>query len=267
MRAIAALFMTLACVSGPAWAIDPWEHGLGGSDDFVETATNTVVHGRAQTHDLESEALAFLDIDYMRVPIRDRQSYEARVYSASIRMAVPSGGCGGACADFGRYSSAGALIQNAAAVEGDVLSAAVRWTANTADGFEFLRVASQSGVAGLATDQYTIEVTNTTLFAPRFNNSGTQVTILLLQNTTTTAVGGIVNFWNPLGALLGSLGFSIAPNGSAVFNTSTLPGVGGASGAISVTQNGGYAALTGKAVALEPATGFTFDTPLLPLPR
>ena len=28
-----------------------------------------------------------------------------------------------------------------------------------------------------------------------------------------------------------------------------------------------YAGLAGKAVALEPATGFSFDTPLLPRPR
>ena len=34
-----------------------------------------------------------------------------------------------------------------------------------------------------------------------------------------------------------------------------------------ITHLGGYGALTGKAVALEPATGFTFDTEVHPLPR
>jgi hypothetical protein len=34
-----------------------------------------------------------------------------------------------------------------------------------------------------------------------------------------------------------------------------------------VSSDGGYGALQGKAVALEPATGFTFDTELLYRPR
>jgi hypothetical protein len=36
---------------------------------------------------------------------------------------------------------------------------------------------------------------------------------------------------------------------------------------MTVAHDGAYGALAGKAVALEPATGFTFDTPLVPRPR
>jgi hypothetical protein len=46
-----------------------------------------------------------------------------------------------------------------------------------------------------------------------------------------------------------------------------VPGLAGQSGAAEIAQMGGYGALTGKAVALEPATGFTFDTSIVALPR
>ena len=50
-------------------------------------------------------------------------------------------------------------------------------------------------------------------------------------------------------------------------NTSELPFAAGMAGSITVTHTGRYGDLSGKAVALEPATGFTFDTPLTPVPR
>ena len=44
-----------------------------------------------------------------------------------------------------------------------------------------------------------------------------------------------------------------------VLNTSVpYPGTG----ALTVTHDGPYGSLVGKAVALEPATGFSFDTPM-----
>ena len=42
--------------------------------------------------------------------------------------------------------------------------------------------------------------------------------------------------------------------------TSTI--VPGVAGSITITQNGRFGDLQGKSVALEPATGFSFDTPL-----
>jgi hypothetical protein len=49
-----------------------------------------------------------------------------------------------------------------------------------------------------------------------------------------------------------------------VINTASVPGVETASGAITVVHDGRYGELVGKTVALEPATGFSFDTPLVP---
>ena len=43
--------------------------------------------------------------------------------------------------------------------------------------------------------------------------------------------------------------------------------VPGQSGSILVSHNGHYGALSGKAVSLEPTTGFTFDTAMVPVPE
>ena len=46
-----------------------------------------------------------------------------------------------------------------------------------------------------------------------------------------------------------------------------MAGLAGASGAMTVAHDGGYGGLVGKAVALEPATGFSFDSPMVPVAR
>ena len=50
-----------------------------------------------------------------------------------------------------------------------------------------------------------------------------------------------------------------------MLNTSTV--VPGATGSITISNDGRYGDLVGKAVAIEPATGFTFDTAMSPRPR
>jgi hypothetical protein len=46
-----------------------------------------------------------------------------------------------------------------------------------------------------------------------------------------------------------------------------VAGVAGQGGAITVSHDGRYGDLSGKTVALEPSTGFSFDSPMLPVPR
>ena len=57
---------------------------------------------------------------------------------------------------------------------------------------------------------------------------------------------------------------SVASHGAFTVNTSTIAGAAGASGSITLDHNGPYGGLSGKAVAVEPATGFTFDTTMVP---
>jgi hypothetical protein len=59
----------------------------------------------------------------------------------------------------------------------------------------------------------------------------------------------------------------VPQQGVQVLATGSIPALAGRSGSAQIAQLGGYAALAGKAVALEPATGFTFDTLVTPVPR
>ena len=74
-------------------------------------------------------------------------------------------------------------------------------------------------------------------------------------------IAGTVYFYGATGALLGSTTFSLPANGALVLNTATVPNVAGASGTITIAHDGGYGNLAVKSVALEPATGFSFDSP------
>ena len=72
-----------------------------------------------------------------------------------------------------------------------------------------------------------------------------------------------VHFWSGAGGLLASADFTIAAKGTFSLNTASLPALSGRSGSITVAHDGSYGALSGKAVSLEPATGFSFDSPLV----
>ena len=80
-------------------------------------------------------------------------------------------------------------------------------------------------------DVYRIRVYETTCAVPRFNNAGTQTTVLILQNPGSEAISGTVYFWNAAGTLAGSTAITIAARSTQVLNTSTVSGVAGQSGA------------------------------------
>jgi Calx-beta domain len=116
-------------------------------------------------------------------------------------------------------------------------------------------------------DTFRVRAWDTTYTVPRFNNSGTQGTVLIVQNATERALAGRAYFWSASGTLLGSHPFSLNAHATLVLNTATVAGVAGQGGSVTLAHDGGYGALAGKAVALEPATGFSFDSPMAPRPR
>ena len=54
--------------------------------------------------------------------------------------------------------------------------------------------------------------------------------------------------------------------GVNVVNTGSLPALAGLSGSAQISHDAGFGELAGKAVALEPSTGFTFDTVMATIP-
>jgi uncharacterized repeat protein (TIGR01451 family) len=109
--------------------------------------------------------------------------------------------------------------------------------------------------------QYRLQARETTCAIARFNDTGGQVTLVALQNVSDATVSVTTWFWNSTGSLLASIPLTLAPKASTILDTTQL-GLGGEQGSITVTHDGSYGALMGKSVALEVATGFTFDTPM-----
>ena len=92
----------------------------------------------------------------------------------------------------------------------------------------YVRIASSQCTTGCGPDDtYRVRAYETTLQVPRFNNSGNQVTILVLQNPSSATISGTAYFWGTAGALLGQHSFTLAARASTVVATSGVAGVAG----------------------------------------
>ena len=146
---------------------------------------------------------------------------------------------------------------------------ALRWeNRGSAELTQWIRVRSGGCQTNCgADDTFRVRAYETTMSLPRFFASGSQLTVVVLQNPGARTLTGHVDFWSAAGTLLGTRAFSLGPRASVTFDVASVAGVAGQSGSATVTHDGGYGELAGKAVALEPTTGFSFDTPLMSRPR
>jgi hypothetical protein len=142
----------------------------------------------------------------------------------------------------------------------------LRWANDTSNTVvnETVRVASGGCTTDCGSDDtYRLRSYETTYAIPRFNNAGTQVTVLLLQNPTDYPIAATVYFWDAAGTQLHFEPVNLPAKQILVLNTATIAAVNGQSGAVTVTHDGRFGDLSGKTVALEPATGFSFDSPMI----
>lgn len=183
----------------------------------------------------------------------------------------------GTSGDIGNAPSSPLVLQRLD-LQGNVLQSSVptgpgpgrslRWQ-NTSNGpvsDHLIRVASGSCTSNCGQDDvYRIRAYDTTYTIPRFNNGGSQATVVLLQNPTASSISLRVHLWAANGVLITTQSPTLAAKSVYVLDTSTV--AAGQSGSITITTDAPYGRLAGKAVALEPATGFTFDTLMVPRPR
>jgi plastocyanin len=163
-----------------------------------------------------------------------------------------------------RLDGNGTPVQPGLALSTIDMSQSLRWPNTTAADVDTDRVRVTNASCGTAcstSDVYALRAYETTLAIPRYNQTGTQSTVVILQNPTTYGMAGTVYFWSATGTLVSSVTFAIPSRGAFVLAGGNVPNLQGTSGTITIAHNARYGDLTGKAVAIEPATGFTFDTP------
>lgn len=251
----------------------PWAAGLRAdhwdeqsiNDDSAATTPNELVHGSDQLHDLRTDTTGgdgAQDRDWYRIRQEARSSYEVVVDATSGDIAPgPSA--------LQRTDANGVPVQQAQSIGSFIdMSLSLRWENAQGNPNVGDRILVMPGPAGCPTpcdedDVYRIRVRETTYAIPRFNNAGTQVTVLLLQNPTDYAISANVYFWDAAGTQLHVEPVTLAAKNVLVLNTASITAVNGQSGAITITHNGRFGDLSGKTVALEPASGFSFDSPMI----
>lgn len=254
MATAAALVLALTGL-----AADVWDDQVT-SDDTVATG-NELSHGSDQIHDLAARPGPAADVDFFKIALKPYRSYEVMVDGLSADF----GGAGSLLLEQ-RSGAGGATVVAAAVGESGVLlnrTLRLRNTTGTAVTNTYVRVGGAVCAAFCgADDQYRIRMMETTLSFARFNNSGTQITVLFVQNSSEASVDATLHFWNAAGAAVGGpFNATIPARGLHVFNSSAQAALIGQNGSVTITHTGPYGSLNGKAVALEPATGFSFDTP------
>lgn len=246
-----ATFLVLA----PVAAADVWDSQA--QNDNTVASENELVHGSDQLHDLAALPGPAADDDFFRVSQRPYSSYEAIVDATSGDI--------GAVLNLDFTDAGGVVVPPAPSNPGLGFSRSLRVVNNTASAVDVNRIRVSSGsctTTCTANDVYRIRFYETTYAVPRFNNSGTQVTVLILQNPASYTIAGTIRFWAANGSLVASSGFTLAAKNTLVLSTASV--APSTSGAITITHDGRFGDLSGKTVALEPATGFSFDSPMVP---
>jgi hypothetical protein len=190
--------------------------------------------------------------------------------SWEVVLDEPSGDAGGAGGpSLQRLDSDFSTVLQSAVSVGVGGARSLRWQNSSATSEAFyVRVQSaQCGTDCGADDTYRVRAYETTLRSPRFNNVGSQVSLVVLQNPTNASNSGTVFFWSAGGALLGQQSFTLNPRATLVLNTTSVTGVAGQGGSVTVVHGGRYGELLGKCVALESSTGFSFDAEMAPRRR
>jgi hypothetical protein len=245
-------------LAGPALA-DEWD--LGQDTDDAATTDNVLAHGADQRHDLSVRPGPSADQDWYLVTEDPLSSYEFVVDGMTGDLDLSASAVQ-------RLGADATTVESDASTRGSGGVQSLAWSGDPLSGPVTKWVRVQGAACGTScgdSDRYRARFYDTTYTVPRFNNSGTQQTVLVIQNASETACSITLHFLSESGLLANSAARILPAHASLVLPTASLA-TDVPTGSIRVVHGCGYGGLAGKAVALEPATGFTFDTAMLPRP-
>jgi hypothetical protein len=235
---------------------DVWDLGTD-NDNTVGSTINELTHGTDQVHDLAVLAGVIVDVDFFRIGLRAGTSWEVLVDGTSTGLGIGAN-------LLQLVDSSGVPLLPSLPAGGVGISRALRLLNNTLldQPSQLIRV-GDAACALLCTSatQYRILARETTVSLARFNNNATQVTVLMTQNLTPSLVNATAIFYDAAGNRLHAQNYTIPPHGVNITPTSAIGALAGLSGSLTIVHDAPYAGINAKAVALEPATGFSFDTP------
>jgi hypothetical protein len=240
---------------------DEWDQGASAvATDNTAATPNAMFHGSQQVHDLAAVG-GVQDEDWYLVASDHFSSYEFAVDGLTGQVGLNP-------VNVQRLDANGAVLENGLVGNfGGVLT--LRWfgPGNVNATRFFVRIHDPACGTGCdSQDRYHARFYDTTYTVPRFNNSGTQTTVLVLQNAAAHPCAVTIHYFPGAGSLLqSSQAGTVNRRQSLVVNTASA--VPNQSGTVRVAHTCGYGGLTGKAVSIEPSTGFTFDTQLLHRPH
>jgi uncharacterized repeat protein (TIGR01451 family) len=254
---VAEVFFILLTNAQGAVAIPNIQGPLIVNDDGAAGASAELSHGTVHVSDLRSGV----------GPVPPERLYRV-VVPAKSSMEVTVDALSGDLLPISLDRLVGGITLQSGDVAGTGASRSLRW-ANVDDipiANQTVRIRSGGCIADCgADDGYRMRAYDTTARVARFNNTVTQLTVLVLQNATAQPVVGTASFWDADGDWITDSHFAIQGHGAAVVNTNLF--AEGRSGSITIRHDAPYGLLQGKAVSIEPASGFSFDAPLAYRPR
>jgi hypothetical protein len=244
----AGLAFLTALLLGQGAGADEWDAAT--ADDDGTGTSNVLVHGSAQVHDVQAVG-GTADQDWYRVLVRPMSSYQMVIdgQTSELNLEVD---------DFQRLTEFGTPLQSTSTPDDSGLVLDLSWRHGTNPAAtQLVRVRNAAcGTACECNVRYRIRFYETTYTVPRFNNTATQTTLLVLHNRSIRSC--VADIYLLGGSTVVQTGAALSAGETAVINTAT--DAPNQSGAVRVAHDCGYGTLAGKAVAVEPATGFTFDT-------
>jgi hypothetical protein len=235
---------------------DVWD--MGSDNDDTSGTDNELVHGTSQIHDLAVRPSQVADEDWFRVTVPPFSSFEVVVDGTTGELNLTSNNIQRVAAD------GSTIVQDSVpATPGGFTSMRIAWqNTHSFEETSYIRISKPACNTSCTTDdQYQITARETTVYLARFNNIGTQITVLISQNASSALAAATYYFWNPAGVLITSIANVLTAKSVSVINTTGNPALAGQAGSITIAHTGPYGTWNAKVVALEPATGFTFDTP------
>jgi hypothetical protein len=211
-----------------------------------DVTTSELTHGFVLDEALAALAGPTADVDLYRMSFKPFSSYE-------IVVDGTAGGVNEIGLDHLAADGTTVLQSSTAVGTGVSRRLSIQGTATQVDD-QLIRVRSGGCTTSCSADtRYRIRAYETTYSLERFNNVGQLQTVLILQNRAGQTQQGTIYFWDTSGSQVGFHPYSIPAHGLLVLPTAVAaPNV---SGSMTVTTDGPYGMLAGKAAVLDPLNG------------